>query len=167
MKLKSVLFEIIVVAMSFTFITNTYGEKKVTNEVLQMCKIDLNDDKADGTEKKIKTKTIKMCKIDLNGDKADDFVFLAYGSKTFVILTKDTKYQLHLVTTPNQITKADILSCHKGNYIVETTAGPGKHKEGKKIKIPTGSYFETIESECCSIAYYWKDNTFQKVWTSD
>ena len=120
---------------------------------------------------KVTTHNSVMCKIDLNGDKADDFVFLVKGWKAFVMLTKDNKYQLHFIT----IVKPDdiiaeylLLSCRKGNHIIETPTGPGnKELKDRTFRVPTNSYFEIIEPECCSVAYYWKDNGFQQVWTAD
>ena len=137
---KNTLFKIIVV-LTFGFIAHTYGDKE------------------------IKTKLSPTCKIDLNNDKVDDFLFLVYGWKAFVLLTtKNKNYKLHFINYGN-INKTDVfLSCVKGKYITETTAGSAK---GRKIKVPTGTYFEIAEAECCSTAYYWKNNKFEKVATSD
>ena len=110
-----------------------------------------------------------MCTIDLNGDKINDFVFLVYNKwKVFVLLTKNKEYKLHIIKH-GRLTDSNILSCYKRDYIIETEAGDGdlKTKKERTIKVPEGSYFEIIEPECCSVAYYWKDNTFKKIWTSD
>ena len=130
-----------IVVISFSFPTNVIGKKEIPNEVSQ------------------------TCQIDLNGDKRNDFVFLTYGWKAFVLLaTKNKNYKLHFISETKWLGMWGTLSCNKGKYITKTSAGSSK---GRKIKVPTGTYFEIAEAECCSTAYYWKNNKFEKVAKSD
>ncbi|MDE0091690.1 MAG: hypothetical protein OXN83_00200 [Oligoflexia bacterium] len=115
-------------------------------------------------KQKIKAERSPMCKIDLNGDKADDFIFLVYGWKVFVLLTKNGAYNLYLVDEIEKLSRWGQLFCREGNYVTETTAGDGS---GRKFKVPTGAYLEIVEPESSSVVYYWKGNGFQEVWTSD
>jgi hypothetical protein len=57
------------------------------------------------------------------------------------------------------------MSCHLGMEVKETIAGKGK----KKVKIykTNGTYLQVIYPEASSVAYFWKDNRFEKIWTSD
>lgn len=149
MKLKNILLlkrslVKLTAVVCLTFITNVYGKEKIIS------------------------KLSPVCEIDLNGDKIDDFVFLVYDWKVFALLTIKPKppfnenYQLHFFKY-GKANKSDVfLYCYKKNYITETPAGPGKREEGRKIKVPTGSYFEIVTSECCSTAYYWENNKFFK-----
>ena len=163
--LKKIFFLIMAAIISLIFTRNLYGEKEITTQMSPMRPKPIQPSPYKGIASK--TKISPMCKIDLNGDKADDFVFLAYGWKAFVLLTKGKKYNLHWVDDMSRLSEWGFLSCHKGNYVTETTAGPGKRTVGRKFKIPEGFYFIIGQPEGAAAAYYWKDGAFKVVWIAD
>ena len=163
--LKNILFLVVVAIISLIFTRNLYGEKETTTQMSPMHPQPIQIGPYKGIA--AKTKISPMCKIDLNGDKTDDFVFLVYKWKVFVLLTKDKKYNLQWVDNMSRLSEWGFLSCHKGKYVTETTAGPGKRTVGRKVKIPEGFYFIIGQPEGAAAAYYWKDGTFKVVWIAD
>ena len=108
-------------------------------------------------------KYISSCEIDLNADNATDIAFLVEtlkGRELIVLMKSVEGYDTFLVTTG----KANMhLSCRFGDSIKETLAAGGT---GKEYKTP-GTYIQLIQPETSSVVYFWDNNKFREVWTSD
>lgn len=108
-------------------------------------------------------KYISSCEIDLNGDQKSDKALLIEGlsGRELIALIANPKgYDTHVVTTgkPHMF-----LSCKIGNEVTETISGGGN---GKVFKAP-GAYLTLVKPESSAVAYIWKKNSFQEVWTAD
>lgn len=108
-------------------------------------------------------KYISSCEIDLNNDNKIDIVLLVdtiRGRELIVLMKTTDGYNSYLVSTG----KSDMfLSCHFGKYIKETSAG---NKEGK-IYDTGGTYIKMSLPESSSVVYFWNNNAFKEIWTSD
>ena len=110
-------------------------------------------------------KYLSSCELDLNNDDKPDIAFLietVLGRELIVLIRNDNGYESYVLVTGKQ----DMyMTCHFGKEIKETIAGKGK----KKVKIhkTNGTYLQVIYPETSSVAYFWKDNKFKKIWTSD
>ena len=110
-------------------------------------------------------KYIDSCEIDLNNDNKPDIVLLvesAKGWELIVLMNIENGYKAYVLSTGKE---GMYLSCHFGKEIRETSAGKGK-REGKIYKT-NGTYIKLTQPELSSVVYFWKDNAFQEVWTSD
>jgi len=110
-------------------------------------------------------KYIASCELDLNNDGDPDIAFLVEtlkGRELIVLLRTKNGYKAFLLSRgkPNMY-----LSCHFGKYVEETLAGKGE-KKGKVYKT-NGTYLKLTQPEGSSVAFFWNNNTFQEVWTSD
>ena len=110
-------------------------------------------------------KYISSCEIDLNNDNEPDIVLLVEtikGQELIILMRKAGGYNAFIVS---KVTPGMVLSCHFGKNVCETKAGKGNRK-GKVYKTP-GTYIKLSQPESSSVVYFWNNNTFQKVWTSD
>ncbi len=110
-------------------------------------------------------KYISSCEFDFNNDDKLDIALLidtTMGRELIVLMRNTDGYKVYALTTGKQDMH---ISCHFGNEIKETMAGKGDKKvETHKTN---GTYLLVIYPESSSVAYFWKDNEFKAVWTSD
>ena len=110
-------------------------------------------------------KYLSSCELDFNNDDKPDIALLIetiMGREVIVLMRNTDGYKAYVLTTGKQ----DMyISCHFGKEIKETMAGKGE----KKVKIhkTNGTYLQVIYPESSSVVYFWKDNKFKAVWTSD
>lgn len=110
-------------------------------------------------------KYISGCELDLNGDNNADITLLletTNGRQLIVLLSNSKGYNAFILSKdkPNMS-----LSCHFGKSIKETAAGKGK-KDGREYHT-LGTYIQLKQPEGSSVVYFWHQNGFKEVWTSD
>lgn len=108
-------------------------------------------------------KYISSCEIDLNGDGKSDKALLLEGingRELLALMAKPKGYEAVVVSTGKENM---FLNCKVGAEVKETLAGSGK---GKAFKTP-GAYLELVKPESSSVAFIWKKDSFQEVWTAD
>jgi hypothetical protein len=115
------------------------------------------------TRNEIPVKYISSCELDLNNDKKMDLALLAEttkGRELIVLMRANDGYKAFLLSKD----KPDMnLSCHFGEFIKETLAGGGT---GKMYQTG-GTYIQLTLPESSSVVYFWNNNAFKEVWTSD
>ncbi len=110
-------------------------------------------------------KYISSCELDFNNDDKADIALLiesTMGRELIVLMRNSNGFDSYVLRTGKQ----DMyMSCHFGMEIRETVAGKGERKA--RIHKTNGTYLQAIYPESSSVAYYWKDDEFKTVWTSD
>lgn len=108
---------------------------------------------------------ISSCEFDFNGDNNPDIALLVETSRErelIVLMSTSNGYNAFVVSRnkPNMY-----LSCHYGKTVKETATGNGK-VEGNVYKT-SGTYIQLTQPEGSSVVYFWNENEFKEVWTSD
>ena len=111
----------------------------------------------------IPLKYIGGCEIDIDNNKTIDLVLLlesSNGWELLVLRRLDSGYKVHQVTTGKTNMN---LQCKFGTRVNETRAG----KSAGRVHTTNGTYLLLSQPESSSVAYFWKNNGFIEVWTSD
>ena len=110
-------------------------------------------------------KFINSCELDLNNDSKLDIAMLiesTHNRELIVLLRNNDKYDTYVLAREKDNM---FMTCHVEKEIKETLAGKGSNKT--IIHKTSGAYLEVIYLESSSKAFFWKDNHFNEVWTSD
>jgi hypothetical protein len=117
------------------------------------------------SENGIPIKCLNSCEADFNSDNKQDIAILIetkIGWELIVLIRNGSSYKPYVLAKGKQDMK---MSCHFGMEIKETIAGEGKRKV--RIHKTNGTYLQIIYPEASSVVYFWKDNKFKEIWTSD